>query len=52
MSVGPKRMTLSAAQVAVMNEAIAVAPDHVRGVASRISRGEAVPEDDAQAKAG
>ena len=42
-------MTLSAAQVAVMNSVLARAPTHVIDIAARIGCGEVVPDEDAEA---
>jgi len=42
-------MTLSAAQVEVMNEALAGSPDLVIAAAAKIGRGEVVPDEDAEA---
>jgi hypothetical protein len=42
-------MTLSASQVAVMNEVLAGAPGYVIDVAAKIGRGEVVPDQDAEA---
>jgi hypothetical protein len=45
----PKRLTLSAGQVALLNEILAQSPSGVRGSAARIARGEVVPDEDAGA---
>ena len=42
-------MKLSVAQVALMNDALAEAAPDVLNTAARISRGEAVPDEDAEA---
>lgn len=46
------RLRLSTDQVALMNEVLGGAPPQILDAAERISRGEVVPDDDAEAVAG
>jgi hypothetical protein len=45
----PKRITLSAQEVAVMREVLGGAPPDVLDAADRIARGQVVPDEDAEA---
>ena len=47
MADNPRRMTLSVAQIALMREVLGAAPPNVTEAVERVSRGEVVPDEDA-----